>query len=180
MTRLSKTLLLLILLIVLIGGGSILYSRLSSKSALTDAAGGNKTAAPDFTVLDAAGNEISLSSFGGKPVVLNFWASWCGYCVDEMPEFESAYREYGDEVAFMMVNLTDGSQETMESASGYISAHDYTFPVYYDTKNKAAYAYGIRSIPVTYFIDAEGTIVSGGPGAISERALREGIESILP
>jgi thiol-disulfide isomerase/thioredoxin len=179
MSRLTRTLLLLILLFVLVGGGSILYNQLSARGSV-GAGGGSKTAAPDFTVLDALGNEVSLSSLKGKPVVLNFWATWCGYCVDEMPEFESAFREYGNEAAFMMVNLTEGSRETLESASGYISANGYTFPVYYDTKGSAAYAYGIRSIPLTYFIDSEGTIVSGGPGAISEKALREGIESLLP
>jgi thiol-disulfide isomerase/thioredoxin len=179
MSRLTRTLLLLILLFVLVGGGSILYNQLSARGSV-GAGGGSKTAAPDFTVLDALGNEVSLSSLKGKPVVLNFWATWCGYCVDEMPEFESAFREYGNEAAFMMVNLTEGSRETLESASGYISANGYTFPVYYDTKGSAAYAYGIRSIPLTYFIDSEGTIVSGGPGAISEKALREGIASLLP
>lgn len=179
MSRLSKTLSLLILLVALVGGGSILYNQLAAKGA-AGAGGGSNTAAPDFTVLDARGNEVSLSSFKGKPVVLNFWATWCGYCVDEMPAFESAYREYGDEAVFMMVNLTDGSSETLESASGYIAAKGYTFPVYYDTKGSAVRAFGIRSIPVTCFIDAAGTIVSGGPGAIPEKALQEGIESILP
>ncbi|MBP3544577.1 MAG: TlpA family protein disulfide reductase, partial [Lachnospiraceae bacterium] len=71
-----------------------------------------KVPAPDFTVIDAEGNEVKLSDMRGKPVVVNFWASWCGPCKMEMPEFEEVYKELGDEVHFMMVNLTDGWQET--------------------------------------------------------------------
>ncbi|MGI5970580.1 MAG: TlpA family protein disulfide reductase [Oscillospiraceae bacterium] len=134
--------------------------------------------APDFTVQDGDGNEVKLSDFSGRPVVLNFWASWCPPCRSEMPEFDDAYREAGDDVAFLMVNMTDGRRETFDSASGFISEQGYTFPVYYDTQLSAATAYGISAIPVTVFIDSEGRIAKTEKGAISADRLREGIELI--
>ena len=112
--------------------------------------------APDFTVLDESGNEVSLSDFVGKPVVLNFWASWCGPCKVEMPDFNEAYLEYQDDIHFLMVNLTDGSRETMETALNHVEEQGYSFPIYYDTESDAAITYSIRSIPTTYFIDANG------------------------
>ena len=61
--------------------------------------------APGFTVYDAAGEPVTLESLRGKPVILNFWATWCGYCVMEMPDFQAAYEEFGDQIHFMMVNV---------------------------------------------------------------------------
>ncbi|MBQ3104427.1 MAG: redoxin domain-containing protein [Lachnospiraceae bacterium] len=136
------------------------------------------TPAPDFTVYDADGNEHKLSSFEGKPVILNFWASWCGPCQMEMPDFETAYGEYGDEVHFVMVNLTDGGQETVEKATSFITDNGYTFPVYYDTESDAAATYGISAIPSTYFINSEGYLVARGQGALNLEALEEGVALI--
>lgn len=137
-------------------------------------------AAPDFTVYDLDGNSYKLSDFLGKPVVLNFWASWCGPCKAEMPDFEDAYKEYQDEIHFLMVNLTDGTGETLESASSFIAGQGYTFPVYYDTTSSAAYTYGISSIPTTIFIDKQGNLVTYGQGMLSADLLAKGIEMILP
>jgi thiol-disulfide isomerase/thioredoxin len=136
------------------------------------------TPAPDFTVYDLEGNAHKLSDFKGKPVVLNFWASWCGPCQSEMPAFEEKYLEYGEKVHFLMVNLTDGRGETVESASGFIKGMKYTFPVYYDTAVEAARAYGVNSVPVTYFADAQGNLVTYARGAISADVLQQGIEMI--
>ena len=136
--------------------------------------------APDFTVTDRDGNSVKLSDFLGKPVILNFWASWGGPCKMEMPDFEEAYLEYGDRIHFVLVNLTDGSQETVESAAGYIDSQGYTFPIYFDTTYSAAMAYGGSGVPVTYFIDAEGNLVAWGRGALNAQALAQGIGMILP
>ncbi len=133
---------------------------------------------PDFTVYDKEGNEVKLSDFIGKPIVLNFFASWCGPCKSEMPDFEAAYKEHGDGVQFLMINLTDGYYETVESASAFIKQSGYTFPVYYDTSSSAAIAYSVVSIPTTYFIDAEGNIVAKATGALSAKSLAEGIALI--
>lgn len=134
--------------------------------------------APDFTVVNGDDEEVKLSDFLGKPVVLNFWASWCGPCKSEMPGFQNMFDTYGEDVVFMIVNLTDGSRETKETATAYIEENEYTFPVYFDTNQEAAYAYYVTSVPMTYFIDAEGYMTAYGRGAMAEETLLEGLKML--
>lgn len=139
----------------------------------------SQTAAPDFTVYDVEGNAYKLSEFKGRPTVVNFWASWCGPCKSEMPDFNEAYLEQGEEIHFLIINMTDGSRETLETASAYIEEQKYQFPVYYDTEYSASMTYGVTSLPTTYFIDAEGYIVAYATGAIDDETLQRGIDMIV-
>jgi thiol-disulfide isomerase/thioredoxin len=139
-----------------------------------------KQKAPDFSMTDIEGTRITLSGFiaNGKPIVLNFWASWCPPCKVEMPEFDRVYQETGGEVRFIMLDLTDGQRETVQKGAQYVKEQGFSFPVYFDTAQEAAYAYGIRAIPTTLFIDKDGYIVTGTQGAINGQTLRRGIEMI--
>ena len=134
--------------------------------------------APDFTVYDAEGNEVHLSDYFGKPIVLNFWASWCGPCQMEMPDFQEKYLELGEEVAFLMINMTDGGRETVQTASEFIASKGYTFPVFYDTMGMAAGVYGAYSLPTSYFINAQGHIVARAVGALDRATLEKAIAMI--
>ena len=135
------------------------------------------TQAPDFAMLDQNGNTVRLSDYFGKPIVLNFWATWCYYCKEEMPDFNDAYGEYKD-VQFMMVNVTDGYQETLETARGYVAEQGFSFPVFYDTQTEAASLYGLTGLPKTYFIDKNGNLIAHGNGMLTRDALERGIEMI--
>ena len=136
--------------------------------------------APDFTVYDKDGNPVQLYDYTGKPLVVNFWASWCGPCQMEMPDFEDKYQELGEEVQFLMINMTDGSRETVDSASAFIAQQGFTFPVLYDTDSDAALTYGAYSLPTTYFINADGYAVARATGAIDAETLQQGIDLIAP
>lgn len=185
--KILKLLIWILLFAVIIAGASVLYDHLRSQMAPVGLAtettssetASTATPAPDFTVYDIDGNAHKLSDFRGKPVILNFWASWCGPCQMEMPDIESAWQEYGEEIHFLIVDLTDGSQETVEKASAYINENGYTFPVYFDTAMEGAYAYGVTGIPVTYFIDAEGNFVAYYQSAMSAEILQQGIDMLL-
>ena len=149
-----------------------------TQAASQDSSTEQKKLAPDFSVVDAEGNTVKLSDMAGKPVVLNFWASWCPPCKKEMPDFDKVYQELGDEVQFMMVDMTDGQRETVETATKYVEDQGYALPIFFDTQLEAAYQYSVQSIPKTYFIDKDGYLVAGVQGTIDEEALRRGIDMI--
>lgn len=151
----------------------------SGEAADTSSDNTSPFTAPDFTVYDRDGNFVRLSDFLGKPVVLNFWASWCGPCKSEMPDFEEIYKEYGEDIHFVMVNLTDGARETMDTATTFLENSGYTFPVYYDKDTDAALTYQVYGIPVTYFINADGHLIAQGSSALDAETIRRGIEMIL-
>lgn len=138
-----------------------------------------KNTAPDFTVLDKDGNTVRLSDKFGKPIVINFWATWCPPCKQELPDFDKLCKEYGDRVVFMMVNLTDGYRDTVDGTKRFVSGKGYTFPVYFDTKDNAASAYNVSSIPQTTFIDAKGNIYTTRIGAMNEATLRIYLNALL-
>ncbi len=138
-----------------------------------------KNTAPDFTVLDKDGNTVRLSEKFGKPIVINFWATWCPPCKQELPDFDKLCKEYGDRVVFMMVNLTDGYRDTVDGTKRFVSGKGYTFPVYFDTKDNAASAYNVSSIPQTTFIDAKGNIYTTRIGAMNEATLRIYLNALL-
>lgn len=135
--------------------------------------------APDFSMTDENGEKVSLSDYFGKPVMLNFWATWCGPCKMEMPHFDKAYQEYQDRMNFLIVDLTDGSRDTVESASAFIEEEGYSFPIFFDTEGEGAYTYGIDSIPTTFFINADGTLEAYQIGALTEELLMGQLEKMV-
>ena len=128
--------------------------------------------APDFVVQDWDGNEVHLQDYFGKPIVLNFWAHWCGACQYEMPEFNAVYEELEGEVTFLMTHV--GAE--VEEGKAKVTENGYTFPVLFDNESAAADFYGIGSYPTTLFIDAEGHIKAYYIGAMNRELLMRGIE----
>ncbi len=137
-----------------------------------------KLTAPDFTVYDSDGKEVSLSDMKGKPVVVNFWASWCGPCKAELPDFDEVAKGFDGKVVFMMVNLTDGVTETEGEAKAFVKSMGYDFPVYYDKDQDAAYTYGISAIPLTCFIDKDGYLVAAVNRMMDKTELERRIATI--
>lgn len=199
----------LVLMVALLAGGTVLYNNLSGTvetQALTqatdapavtvapqpedDAPAQEKSAevagpmpranlAKDFTAYTDDGEPVRLIEKRGKPVVVNFFASWCGPCKMEMPHFDEAAKAYAGQIEFMMVNLCAYGNDTKENAKKMIADGGWTFPVYFDTDGSATVAYNVRSMPTTIFVSADGELVGQQIGAMSAAQLQAQIDKLL-
>ena len=182
----KSTVLLLSGLVVLLLGATALYDNLAKDVKIAPPPVTEPIEAVDFIMSDVDGNIVSLSDYYGKPIVLNFWASWCPPCKLEMPYFQSMYDTYGEDINFIMLNATDGSRETKKIADEFIAETGYTFPILYDffeedgedINQLGSYIYGISSLPSTIFIDSEGFIASAHLGTMDEETLSDYISLI--
>lgn len=154
-------------------------SAVSAKSASAVSAAAKQ--APDFTVEDSDGKSVTLRELQkeGKPVVLNFWASWCPPCRAEMPDFQKLYDSYKDKVSFIFVNATDGDRETKAIAKGFLQKTGYTFPVYFDTKNEGAIAYSVQYLPTTLVLKPDGTIYGKVQGQATEKQMAQTLDALV-
>lgn len=136
--------------------------------------------APDFTATLLTGEEFTLSKNLGKPVLVNFWATWCGPCVGEMPAFEQLKEEYGDDLVIVAVNCGEKTEAVQE----FVDENGYTFAFAIDEKAKiSTVIYPTMSIPYTVLIDADGNIAEEFVGAVSAekqyKIYKEAIEKVL-
>lgn len=111
-------------------------------------------AAPDFELETLDGEVIRLSDLQGEKVMLNFWASWCPPCKEEMPEIQKFYETYQDEINIIAVNFNEKDEKVIE----FLDEHGYTFPIPLDPGGDVGNEYGVLTLPTTYFINSEGVI----------------------
>ena len=125
--------------------------------------------APDFTLSVLDSQDIGLADLIGKPVILNFWASWCPPCKAEMPDFQEAFQEYrSSDLQIIAINSTN--QDSLYDVSKFIEEHEISFPIPLDLTGSVSRDYSIHSLPTTYFIDKNGVIqniIIGGPIPLS-------------
>lgn len=133
--------------------------------------------APDFTLKDMSGKDVTFSSFKGKPVLLNFWATWCPYCRQERPHLKSLHEEYREELVIISVSI-DRSTRTVKN---YMEQNPAPYIVLSDTEGMAAVPYNVMSLPTTYLIDREGTISRKLMGMVkwSEKGAKEFIDTLI-
>jgi thiol-disulfide isomerase/thioredoxin len=131
--------------------------------------------APRVELPGLRGGRVRLADLRGRPVVLNFWASWCPPCLAEMPEFQRVHRRLGDRVAFLGVNQRDQAQaaERLARSSGV------TYPLALDAAGRAFDAFGGLGMPTTVLIGADGTVADIVSGQLDETLLRERIRCVL-
>lgn len=141
----------------------------------------NVIPAPDFTLVDQFGNTHTLSDYKGKVVFLNFWATWCGPCKQEMPDIQMLYEEYGEntgDVIFLGVanpktDENPSNQDvTIEEITAFMNENGYTYPVVMDTTGEFFSKYGISAFPTTFMIDVDGNVYGYVSGSLSESMMR--------
>ena len=185
MNKKTSSMLSAVALIAVIALAAFAYPRLTKRAGQNQPTGPAHNPAEQMeesgdvqlTVTDATGAKITLASKKGKVLILNFWATWCPPCRRELPAFNKLADEYKDKVEFMMIGLTDGARETVDKVKKFVADNKYTFPLYFDTEKQASSAFGIRGIPVTVAIGANGKVLSKKVGAMNEDELSSMIKS---
>lgn len=159
----------IVIALVLIGlvGYAVFEFVQDQKRGLTGIEVGNM--APDFELqlLNDENETIRLSDLKGKKVVVNFWASWCKPCREEMPEIQAFYETKSDDIEVLAVNMT-ASEVKAENAHKFVEGKGYTFPLLMDPKNQASSDYKVLGLPETFFINSDGTINDNIRGQIKD------------
>jgi cytochrome c biogenesis protein CcmG/thiol:disulfide interchange protein DsbE len=125
--------------------------------------------APPFALKKAGSDEIvDVSQFRGKPLVINFWATWCGPCWEEHPVLTASARELEGQVQFVGVVFQDDETKILD----FLRQRGYAYPTVIDDRGRTAIAYGVGGVPETFFLDAKGTIVAKHDGPLTADLLR--------
>ncbi|MBN1937233.1 MAG: TlpA family protein disulfide reductase [Anaerolineae bacterium] len=124
--------------------------------------------APDFTLDSLNGDPVSLSQFRGQPVLINFWAVWCGFCRVEMPDIQKVYDAYKDQ-GFVVLGINVG--EDAQHVEPFVQETGVTFPLLFDRDGQVMRAYRMRGLPSTIIIDADGVIRTIHIGLIDQEQL---------
>ncbi|MFC1949126.1 TlpA family protein disulfide reductase [Chloroflexota bacterium] len=134
--------------------------------------------APDFQLQDLEGQTVSLIEQRGLPVLLNFWATWCGPCRYEMPFLQQIYQEWSDDgLVMMIVNIGESSSTVRD----FLADNNLSLPVLLDTRQSVAEQYGITGIPTTFFIDKDGIIQKKVVGSFpSVSMIEDNLAEIIP
>ena len=134
--------------------------------------------APDFQLQNLDGQSITLSKLKDKPVLINFWATWCRPCVSEMPYIQEIYEEWsGKGLIVLAINMGESSSKVEQ----FLQDHNLSLPVLLDTKQVVARRYNIRGIPTTFFIDKDGIIQVKVIGAFpNKEAIENRLSKIMP
>lgn len=135
------------------------------------------TPAPNFALLDleTRGREVELAELRGRPVVLNFWASWCDPCREEAPQLAEAARSYADEVQFLGVNILDGREEALR----FVAEEEVPYPSVRDPGGRVSRMYRVTGVPETVFVDPDGRIVGTYVGAFKPGELDGLVRELL-
>jgi thiol-disulfide isomerase/thioredoxin len=138
---------------------------------------GPGVAAPDFELENLEGKPVKLSELKGKPVFLDFWATWCGPCRRALPHTQEFAKKYKDKAHILAINV----RESKEKVQQFMEQNKYTFPVLLDTKGEVARAYQVSGIPHFVIIDAEGKIqlIKVGYGAGMEKELERALQRAI-
>ena len=131
--------------------------------------------APDFTLTDLEGNQVTLSDFRGKNVFLNFWASWCEPCVAELPDIEQIYQDFRNKD---LIVLTVNTGEDSATVKELIESEGYSFFVLLDSNLDTARLYKASQIPASFFINKEGIVVSQKEGLMTKEEMTAEIDKL--
>ena len=163
----------IVALLAIAGGGVLLLGNRLSESQLNIVAVG--TSAPDFSLNTLTAQPVSLQNLRGKPAVINFWATWCPPCREELPALEAAHVQYGDRVNFLAVSVKEDEGTVRRFADQF----GLTLPVLLDGDGAVMDSYQVRGLPTTLFINAEGVIVSQHVGGLTDSTLADYLQPLL-
>lgn len=167
------------LAILLFGGGWLWYSRVPEGTTLAvrPPEPAVNHPAPEFTLTNLRGGaSLNLADLRGRPIVLNFWASWCGPCRDEMPILQATHQRYSDSV--LVIGVDQGEPEATVQA--FVDEFGLTFHILLDQDMAVGDRYRVMGLPTTFFIDRNGTIRKIWTGEMNSAILAEGIQEIIP
>lgn len=183
MKKITQSIVLISLLVLIgIAAYSSIHSNKNESTNTSEATGVKEYPeigflAPSFSLTGLDGQSHDLSEYRGKPIILNFWASWCGPCIEEAPNFVKLHTTYRNDLQIVTVNLT--SMDNVQSAKDFVKEYGFIFPVLLDQDGTVAQSYKIKPIPTTFFIDSQGLIVDGVYGGLTWTDLESRTKQLL-
>lgn len=174
MGKMRRPIQIIILALIVVLGGYAISSAVFSKDRAGAPVAGDKP--PAIKLLGLDGNVHTLADYKGKAVVINFWATWCTYCVKEMPALEAQWQKWRDE-GVVILGINTGEDEM--TVRNFTEQTGVTFPILFDKDTEAVRDYGVVPMPTTFFVDKNGKIFSVHQGELNLETLDEQIKQLV-